>query len=212
MRVPIVKTLAIGFALTLVSCASSAPSARDAAGDEGIRRTCERDKLECRRNVRIVLRRDDGTTYDKTFDWYWPKLQGDPAWLTVLPGETIHLEMDVDGNVLTPRRIVSDPRTPEKTVTFRFKQEDKIGMLLTVENPFPKPLKYDLFMLLVEDRERKPRATSSCPVLPKLSVYEQWPNAIYTLVAANFRFVEGADSTKCSIDSRTPPAVGPPVN
>jgi len=154
-----------------------------------------------------VLLRKDGTIYDQTFDWFQPILQGDPAWLSILPGETIHLELDADGNSLTPRRTVTDPRTPERTVTFRFSQDKKLGMVLTVDNPFSKAVKYDLFMLLLDDLEQKPRPTSSCPVLPHLQVYEQWPDVIFTLIAANFRFVEGAGGSelKCGIESRALP-------
>jgi len=153
--------------------------------------------LECRRNARVVLRRKDGTTYDQTFDWFQPILQGDPVWLNILPGETIHLEMEPEGNALRPRRIVTELRAPERTVTFQFSQDAKLGMLLTVNNPFSRPLKYDLFMLLLEDREEKPRSTSSCPVVPHLQVYESWPDVIFTLTVTNFRFVEEAAAHTC---------------
>jgi hypothetical protein len=198
---------ALGCAVMLAACASSGKATQSRGADVGqkgptkpsneIRSICEREKLECRRNVRIVLRRKDGTTYDETFDWFLSSLQGVPAWVNVLPGETMHLELEADGNALTPRRMVAEPRTRERTITFGLSQDDKRETLLTVSNPFSKSVKYDLFMLVLEDRAERPRSTSSCLVPPRGAVHELWPDAIYTLMATNFRFVEGAAAQTC---------------
>jgi hypothetical protein len=117
--------------------------------------------------------------------------------VNILPRETIHLELEADGNALTPRRIVAEPRTPERTITFRLSQDYKPHALLTVSNPFSKSVNYDLFMLVLEDRAERPRSTSSCPVPPHGAVHELWPDVIYTLMATNFRFVEGAAAQRC---------------
>ena len=70
-------------------------------------------------------------------------------------------------------------------------------MVFAASNPFPKPLKFDLFMLLLDGPEQRPRSTSSCPVQLGLEHYELWPHPIFTLLAMNFRFVEGSAARSC---------------
>jgi hypothetical protein len=197
----------VGLALLVAACASSPREKKPATADvrqpdgsvapDSIRSHCEREKLECRRNVRIVLRRNDGTTYDKTFDWFTPVLQGDPPSVYLLPGDALQLELEPDGNRLTPRRIVSNPSMPEKTISLRFSQDAKGRMIFAATNPFSNAVKFDLFMLLLDDPQDRPRATSSCPIQSRLTNFELWQQPIFTLVATNFRFVEGDAARKC---------------
>jgi hypothetical protein len=189
-------------ALLAAGCTSSRPPEQHRSADESqseraaadqVRALCEREKWDCRRNVRVVVRRTDGSTFDRTYDWLPPQLQG--PWLDIFPGDTIRLEAEASGEAVSPRRIVAEASAPERTITFRFSQDEKNGMRLIVENPFPKALKYDLFMVLLDDDD--PRSTSSCPVVPHGATYELWPHPIYMLVAANFRFVNTDSGMKC---------------
>jgi len=45
------------------------------------------------------------------------------------------------------RRVVRNPQAPQTTLTFRFSQDDALGMTLSAKNPFSRTVKYDLFVV-----------------------------------------------------------------
>lgn len=190
-------------ALAVVACRSpteqrlgaAAPSVRSAPDDE-LRAHCVAHGLACRENVRVVLRRDDETTFDRTFAIFPPALT--EGVLSLLPGETVQVEAERQGESLVLSKVVASPEHPERTLTFRFAQlPRKTGMILIVESPFDEPLKFDLGMMPLDGDPAGIVKTSSCPVVPRIQSLESWPHPIFQLFAARFRFVASGTAPRC---------------
>jgi hypothetical protein len=108
--------------------------------------------------------------------------------LSILPGEKLYIEAQVDGRSLTNLNQVDSITNPENTLVFEFTQMDKeTGMMLTVKNPFTARLKYHINMV---DFAHKPHQTSSCAVMAGGSVSEMWSHPITELLISDFHFPE----------------------
>jgi hypothetical protein len=150
-------------------------------------------KMACQHDLHVEMRRKDGTAYSETFKLFPPTVQG--AGFSVVAGQTIYIEAEVDGNLLTKLTAVDKILVPEKTITARLKQVDGKGMTLVVTNPFSRPLKFNMGMMPLDtDSLRK---TSSCPVRPGASSYEMWPFPIFQMVLANARLLEPDANPGC---------------
>jgi len=152
-------------------------------------------KVLCRAptNVRVPLK--DGTVIEVPFEDVSPIVLQN-GWVTILPGEEVHIALDVVGDVLRNPRAVKQPSEAPSTVSFRFTQDPSTGdTTLVVSSTLNRTIKFDLGMML-PDSERI-RKTSSCPVLAGQQSYEQWPHPIFQLVAARFRVLSSGAAMKC---------------
>lgn len=139
----------------------------------------------CRKDLTIRLR-TESKNLNIPVPLYWPAVQEEQ--LSILPGEKLYIEAQVDGRSLTNLNQVDSITNPENTLVFEFTQMDKeIGMMLTVKNPFKAPLKYHINMI---DFAHKPHQTSSCAVMAGGSVFESWPYPITELLISDFHFLE----------------------
>lgn len=148
----------------------------------------------CQHNVHVVLKQQDGSVFDRTFD----VLPGvvEPNWLVIVAGQTLHIEADRVGNGLANFKLVDTVRHPEKTLTLSFEQAKDGSMLLQLTNPYNWPLKFDMGMMPL-DGERLLK-TSSCPVMAGGSSFETWPQPIFQVVLAKPRFLDaGAKRAAC---------------
>lgn len=68
-------------------------------------------------------------------------------------------------------------------------------MLFTVENPFDRPLKYDL--AIAAHAGGPFSKTSSCPVIARGSVFEDGPNPSAQLVIVRLRFLADDTEMRC---------------
>lgn len=151
-------------------------------------------ETKCQRNVHVVLRKEDGTLYDRTFGAAQATVH-DNAFF-IFAGQTIYIEADVaDDDRLVNLVAVDAITAPKKTITAKLEQVDGKGMMLVVTNPFPKTLKFNMGMMpLMSDGLRR---TSSCPVIPGGSIFESWPFPILQLIIANGRFLAPSDTQNC---------------
>jgi len=152
-------------------------------------------KILCRApvNVRVLLK--DRTIMEVPFEDPSPIVLPN-GWVTILPGEEVHIALDVVGDVLRNPHAVKQPADSPPTVSFRFTQDPKTGdTSLVVSSTVNRPIKFDLGMML-PDSERI-RKTSSCPVLAGKQSYEHWPHPIFQFVAARFRVVPSDTTMKC---------------
>ena len=118
------------------------------------------------------------------------------GWVTILPGEEVHIAFDVDADVLRNPRAVRRPVESQPTLSFRFTQDPKTGdTSLVVGSTVNRMIKFDLGMML-PDSERV-RKTSSCPVLAGNQSYEHWPHPIFQFVAARFRVLPPGGAMNC---------------
>lgn len=140
----------------------------------------------CQHDVRVVLKGRDGAVFDRTFDVLPGVVQ--PRWLTIVAGQSLHIEADRLDDSLTNFRVVDAVAHPEKTLDLTLAQSDDGNMLLTLHNPFGQALKFDMGMMpLTSERVLK---TSSCPVIAGGTGFETWPYPIFQIVLANPRFID----------------------
>ena len=188
-----VRTLVTMLFLLLI-CDSSAAQDRPSkqlSQEEAKAEMCS--KVECQRDVRVVIRQTDGKVFDRKFDVLSTTVQGKSIF--VFTGQTIRLAADVAGSQLTNIRLATVGDT--NIIEVRLSQDSDTGyMTLKVSNPFDAPLKFDLGMMPLST----PRLfkTSSCPIAPKGAAFETWPHPIFQIVLANGRFLSNTDPISCS--------------
>jgi hypothetical protein len=93
------------------------------------------------------------------------------GWVTILPGEEIHVAFDMDGNVLRNPRAVKRPPESQPILSFRFTQDPKTAdTSLVVGSTVNRMIKYDLGMMLPDGAFK-----TSSPVPPGKKI-EHWPH------------------------------------
>jgi hypothetical protein len=150
-------------------------------------------ETKCQRDIRIVLKKKDGSTYDQTVPVFQPIVQN--FGFAVVPGQTVNIEADIADGRLTNLHAVETITDPSKTLTATFKQTDDGSMQLYVTNPFNQTLKFDMGIMPLEaDSLYK---TSSCPI--RKGSFELWPYPIFQVVLGNGRVIDDTDpiSTVC---------------
>jgi len=151
----------------------------------------------CRPPVDIKLQKKDGSSFESNTGVSLPIVHVDTV--TIYPGETIHVEAGLGKDSLENLRAVEKVADPSKTLTLTFKQEPagkkskRPMMKLTVDNPFPKKIKYHTQVMLLSGNIIK---TSTCPVGAGQTSYESWPDPIFQLILTDFRFA-GEKEEKC---------------
>jgi hypothetical protein len=157
----------------------------------------EREMCEhtvCQRNLHVVLKQKDGKTYDQTFAVFPGVVQ--EMGITVVAGQTVHVEADVAGDRLVKLKAVDAIAHPDKTITATLTQDQNGGTMLSLTNPFARPLKFDMGMMPLDaDSLFK---TSSCPVIAGGGSFEMWPYPIFQLVLANARLLDAGAPMACT--------------
>lgn len=152
----------------------------------------------CRKNTHFKVKLKDSSYYEYKGAIDPPIIQENIV--TLYPGEEVYIEADVSGNSLKNMVVVPGIRSPQKTIVIKFWQEpslrDGTEMMLKVSNPFSKSLRYELGMMSFDSS--KLTYTSSCPVMPGLSVFEHWPFPIFQLAMADMRLIDvSGQEIKC---------------
>lgn len=123
-----------------------------------------------------------------------PLPSGFPAqMIEIYPNQKLFVEVIVADGKVTQVVPVAEIKNPSITLTLIFKAMDK-GMILSVENPLPHYLKYNIDMI---DRNGEAHPTSSCPVMKGGSVFENWPHPIPKLQIKNFRLLNNEKELIC---------------
>ena len=118
------------------------------------------------------------------------------GWVTVLPGEEIHVAFDVDEGKLNNPHAVNKPVESKPTLSFRFDQDaDTADSMLRITSNSKHTVKFDLGMMLPDGEQIL--STSSCPVQPGLRSYEHWSFPVFQLVAARFRLLAPDSAMAC---------------
>lgn len=118
------------------------------------------------------------------------------GWVTILPGEEIHITFDIKDAKLSNPRAVTQKSDMYPALSFRFQQEAVTGdTLLRITSTLNHTVKFDLGMMLPEgERILK---TSSCPVLAGKSSYEHWGYPVFQFIAARFRVLPAGSAMTC---------------
>jgi len=107
------------------------------------------------------------------------------GFINVLSGEKFGVELEEkDGNLENPR-YVKEISHPERTISVAFSQTDE-GMVLTIQNPFAKPIVYECMIQHYKDEGFS--KTSVVPVGAKLVSFELWPYPIAQVVISNVHY------------------------
>lgn len=183
--------------LTLFACASTPEAPSTAEVEEELaalkKQAAESDAADpekaricgvhaCRGATSIKLKLASGDVLTRNFSWFNPVVQDGS--ITILPGEELFIEAEPVGSQLVNLRQVHKNTRPEKTLVLKFWQAgDGIDMMLSVNNPFSRALKYQLARIDTEhDALQK---TSSCPVKPHQTAFEHWNEPQVQLVLMN---------------------------
>lgn len=154
------------------------------------REICENTK--CQKNIRIKLTEKNGKTYDRTFKVLPGVIQD--FGITVYAGQTVFIEAEVKDGKLVDLKAVDSIVKTENTITIKFEQIEKGGMMLSIQSPFKETIKFNMGIMPMDtDRLLK---TSSCPVMR--GSYEMWQEPIFQIVLANPRILEDSDSSVCA--------------
>jgi hypothetical protein len=94
---------------------------------------------KCQRNLHVVLKEKTGASFDRTFETFPAVVQ--PIGFVVVAGQTVYVEADVVDGKLVNVTAVEKISDPGKTITATFEQVDGKDMVLTISNPYRKPLK-----------------------------------------------------------------------
>jgi hypothetical protein len=156
---------------------------------------CSNPQQPCQRDVRVVLKQADGTTFDRTYPVLPPILQ--EGFFAVLPGQTVYIEAElVDGQVRYLRAVDKNV-APEKTIVAKLEQNEH-GMMLHTQNPFDATIKFDMGIMRLEGNHAGPLKTSSCPLIPKGASFELWSEALFQVLIGSGRVLEKSDTMVCS--------------
>jgi hypothetical protein len=110
-----------------------------------------------------------------------------------LPGETLFVEGDVEGDKLVNLRAVPKIIDPTRTLKFEFSRPGELTML-KMTNGFPQVVKLHADMRIPGHEQW--RHTSTCPMGPDgWTSFESWPHPISGLTLKDFRLL-GADIEK----------------
>lgn len=145
---------------------------------------------ECRKDSVVKIKKKDGSYFARVMDLAPPAVE--PHSISILPGETLLVEADIDGDRLVNLKQVKTVCHPEKTIRLKFWQEPSIRdgteMVLKVLNPFDKYLKYRLYMMSVDSDSTQ--YTSSCPVIPGKLSYEHWPYPLFQIFVLDLKLIK----------------------
>ena len=143
----------------------------------------------------VRLRVDAERVFEQRIDTAVPVLLPN-GWVSIYPGETIYLEVQLEGDKLGLLRAVPKVEKPQTTLVLTFEQlADKTDMMLKVTNPLPVDVRFSIgFMDLESDRIR---ATSSCPVYAGKALFEHWPHPIFQLILAKPQVLAASDDHSC---------------
>jgi len=110
--------------------------------------------------------------------------------LQLYPGEKIFIEVETNKTGIVSMKTVSENKFPEKTLivelTQRTKNKKHEYMMLEINNPFKKELKYKAMMYIVGHNKWIP--TNVLPVKYQ-GAYETWSDIIITLVLSDWEFL-----------------------
>lgn len=170
----------------LLALAAGGAAAADPAG------LCR--SVPCRPAKKIKLRVEEGQVL-KTKAPRTPYVH--EGAVQIIPGETLYIEAEIDGDRLINLRRVKRPQRPKVTLELRLQQPGKaradLGMMLTIGNPFKRALRYKASFLPAgadDPASATPKPTSTCPIAPRMKSHESWPHPILRLYLSDFILVD----------------------
>lgn len=187
-------------AALLSACALLAPGEGRAQVPEAEQRAKEIEavcrKAHCRDARTVRLRLEDGSPFERDVPRLPIVLPN--GWITLYPGEEIHVELTMARDAIRSARAVPKVARPNATLTLKLAQQPgRADSVLTVTHGLPQSLKYSLGLMLPAGGQVQ--ATTSCPVQPGLTTHETWPMAVFQVVIRDLRFLAEGASLDCGL-------------
>jgi hypothetical protein len=158
----------------------------------------------CRHDVSVNVRRSGKPPLVKKFELVAPAVQppnrDEPAGrVTLYAGDTINVEAELVGNEVHLLRAVDKIEHPERTFVLSLTQDEgSVAMTLKMQNPFVGvPIKFQYFPLFADRITARVVQTPSCPVMPGIVNYANWPDPIAVMVLTKPRVLPAGDPLKC---------------
>ena len=105
-------------------------------------------------------------------------------------GETLFIEVELDGNEIISMKSVKQNLNPKKTLIISLTQKTQVKkhqeMILKIVNPFNKKIEYKANIFLMKTNKWAP--SNVIPILPELTAYETWPDIIITMALSGWEF------------------------
>ncbi len=115
--------------------------------------------------------------------------------VTVRPGETVCIRLEVAGSSVTPAEVVSTNVEGSTLVLRAWSEPGSNFTFLSIHNPLDALLRYEAY--LISGRKDSPEYTSSCPVLSHRLGIEHWPYAVTEFTLAGFRTIPETEGIEC---------------
>ncbi len=146
---------------------------------------------QCRQNVEFYLQTDNGLI-DESAELYWPVIQADHS-ISLLAGEKLYITGELnDSSIINLSEASSED---ENAISFELTQnEDDLGMLLVVKNPYDFAIKLKIDMV---DFAGNLHPTSSCPIVAGGGTFEMWPHPIPELIISEIHQYDETESLQC---------------
>jgi hypothetical protein len=146
-----VQRLEAAIASSLLGLLMSAHAGAAAPPDDANPEKTKQDMCRytvCQHDLHITLKKKDGSIYDQTFAVFPGAAQS--FGIVIVAGQSLHVEVDVDGDALTEFRVVDVVSHPERTLFVKLEQTDD-SMLLTIRNPFKRMLKFSMAIMPLDN-------------------------------------------------------------
>jgi len=114
--------------------------------------------------------------------------------IIIKPGESFSVELTLDGDKVTAVKPRAADENLANSILLKF-ESSSTGLTLSLQSQVDRTIKIDMFMKLADGRFL---ATSSCPLAPKLGLFEMWQDRIVFLELRNFRTQKDGGVMACS--------------
>ena len=115
--------------------------------------------------------------------------------ITIHPGESVSIVFDGKDDLSHPKLATSADGPAQ--MTFAFKQQEGLGLMLMIENHLDVMVKYDATMVVKTPNGERSAHTSICPVLAGRMGTESWMDPIVALKLSGFRKADLAGGMVC---------------
>jgi hypothetical protein len=118
--------------------------------------------------------------------------------VSVLPGESLMMEGNPSEDDLANLHYVKDVADPKHTLVVSFRQiveQGRARMLLSIANPFDRPVLYRAALML--PGKRMPEDRTACAVKAGGQRIESWPEPVVQLFLIDLHFATDAEIRPC---------------
>lgn len=114
--------------------------------------------------------------------------------IVIMPGEAFTVDLTIEGDSITAVKPRAANANATNAIDLTFSSSGS-GLMLKLMSRVDRTIKVDMLMKLADGRLLP---TSSCPIMPRLGVFEMWQDRIEFLELRNFRILKDGATMSCS--------------